>query len=138
MKHVKINNNQTMGMPRTCQDDKICTIHRVVSFDKVSVKGEGDKTVEKQVGKDLYHIPTKNEKTSKIEVNTLLKKGEYFPVINVIGPQQEFVKYKKPELQDAPIDTQIKIDLEKLLEANKDCLLKMKDKLAQLLSSKCQ
>ena len=120
MKHVKINNNQTMGMLRTCQDDKICTIHRIVSFDKVPVKGEGDKTVEKQVGKDLYHIPIRNEKTGKIEVNTLLKKGEYFPVINEIGPQQDFFKYKKPELQDASIDTQIKIDLEKLLEANKD------------------
>ena len=68
----------------------------------------------------MYHIPIRNEKTSKIEVKTLLKKGEYFPVINEIGPQQDFVKYKKPELQDAPIDTQIKIDLEKLLEANKD------------------
>ena len=43
MKHVKINNNQTMGMLRTCQDDKICTIHRIVSFDKVPVKGEGDR-----------------------------------------------------------------------------------------------
>ena len=68
----------------------------------------------------MYHIPTTNEKTGKIEVNTLLKKGEYFPVINEIGQQQESVKYKKPELQDSPIDTQIKIDLEKLLEANKD------------------
>ena len=38
MKHVNTNNNQTMGMPRTCQDDKICTIHRIVSFDKVPVK----------------------------------------------------------------------------------------------------
>ena len=42
-KHVKINNNQTTGMLRTCQDDKICTIHRIVSFDKAPVKGEGDK-----------------------------------------------------------------------------------------------
>ena len=120
MKHVKINNNQTMGMLRTCQDDKICTIHRIVSFDKVPVKGEGDKTVEKQVGKDLYHIPIRNEKTGKIEINTLLKKGEYFPVINEIGPQQDFVKYKKPELQDASIDKGIKTALEKLLEANQD------------------
>ena len=40
-------------MLRTCHDDKICTIHRIVSFDKVPVKGEGDKTIEKQVGKDL-------------------------------------------------------------------------------------
>ena len=120
MKHIKINSNQKMGMLRTCQDDKICTIHRIVSFDEVPVKGKGNKTVEKQVGKDLYHIPSRNEKTGRIEVNTLLKKGEYFPVINEIGPQQDFVKYKKPELQDAPIDTQIKIDLEKLPEAKKD------------------
>ena len=75
MKHIKINSNQAMGMLRTCHDDKICTIHRIVSFDKVPVKGEGDKTVEKQVGKDLYHIPSRNEKSGKTEVNTLLKKG---------------------------------------------------------------
>ena len=54
----------------------------------IPVKGEGYKTVEKQVGKDFYHIPTRNEKTGKIEVNTLLKKGEYFPVINEIRPRQ--------------------------------------------------
>ena len=78
MKHVKINNNQTMGMLRTCQDDKICTIQRIVPFDKVPVKEEGDKTVEKQVGKDFYHIPSRNEKTGKIEVNTLLKRGRIF------------------------------------------------------------
>ena len=78
MKHVKINNSQTMGMLRTCQEDKICKIHRIVFFDKVSVKGEGDKTVEKQVEKDLYRIPTRNEKTGKIEVNTLLKRENIF------------------------------------------------------------
>ena len=120
MKHVKINNNQTMGMLRTCKDDKIFAIHKKVSFDKVPVKGEGDKTVEKQVGTDLYHIPIRNERTGKIEVNTLLKRGEYFPVINEIGSQQDFVINKKPELQDAPIDKQIKTALEKLLEANQD------------------
>ena len=88
MKHIKINNNQIMGRLRPCQDDKICTIHRIVSFDKVPVTGEGDKTVEKQVGKDLYHTPTRNEKMGKIEVNTLLKKGAYFHVINEIWLQQ--------------------------------------------------
>ena len=34
------------------------------------------------------------------------------------GHKQDFVKYKKSELQDAPIDKQIKINLQKLLEAN--------------------
>ena len=56
----------------------------------------------------------------KLRLTPLLKKGRIFPVIKKIGPQQDFVKYKRPELQDAPIDTQIKIDLEKFLEANKD------------------
>ena len=42
------------------------------------MKGEEDKTEEKQVGKDLYHIPTRNEKTGKTEVNTLLKKENIF------------------------------------------------------------
>ena len=32
----------------------------------------------------------------------------------------EFVSYKKPELQDAPIDQKTKLDLEQLLEKNKD------------------
>ena len=44
------------------------TIHRIVSFDKVTVKGEGDKTEEKQVGEDLYHIPTRNEKMVKLKL----------------------------------------------------------------------
>ena len=65
MKYIKANNNQTMDMLRTCQDDKICTIHKIVIFDKVPVKWEGDKTEEKQVEKDLYLIPTRNEKTDK-------------------------------------------------------------------------
>ena len=64
MKHIKVNNNQTMDMLRTCQDDKICTIHKIVTFDKAPVKGEGDNTEEKQVEKD--HIPTRNEKTGII------------------------------------------------------------------------
>ena len=78
MKDVKINNNQTTGMLRTCQYDNICTIHKIVSFDKVPVTGEGDKTKEKQIEMDLYHIPTRNEKTGKTEANTLLKRENIF------------------------------------------------------------
>ena len=62
MKYIKGNNNKT-----TCQDDKICTIHKIFTLGKVPVKGEGDKTEEKQVEKDLYHIPTRNVKTAKTE-----------------------------------------------------------------------
>ena len=73
-----------------------------------------------KVEKSLYHIPTRNKKTGKIEVNTLLKK-DISPVthINELGPQQDFVNYNKPALQDAPIDKQTKADLDKLLDNNK-------------------
>ena len=37
-----------------------------------------------------------------------------------LGHSKILLNTKKPELQEAPIDKQIKIDLEKLLEANKD------------------
>ena len=36
--------------------------------------------------------------------------------INKIGPQQDFVEYKKPELQDATINRQVTLDLDKLLK----------------------
>ena len=36
----------------------------------------------------------------------------------------EFVSHKKPELQDAPIDQKKKLDLEQLLEKNKDAFAK--------------
>ena len=61
-----------------------------------------------KVEKSLYHIPTRNKKTGKIEVNTLLK-YDLSPVthFNELGPQ-DFVNYNKPALQDAPIDKQTK------------------------------
>ena len=40
--------------------------------------------------------------------------------INELGPQQDFVNYNKPALQDAPIDKQTKADLDTLLDNNKD------------------
>ena len=72
--------------------------------------------------KPLSH-PTWNKKTGKIEVNTLLKK-DLFPVthINELGPQQDFVNYNRPALQDAPIDKQTKADLDTLLNNHKDAL----------------
>ena len=35
--------------------------------------------------------------------------------------EEEFMSYKKPKLQDAPIDQRTKQELEQLLERNKDC-----------------
>ena len=40
--------------------------------------------------------------------------------INELGPQQDFVNYNKPALQDAPIGKQTKADLDTLLNNNKD------------------
>ena len=74
-----------------------------------------------KVEKSLYHIPTRNKKTGKIEVNKLFK-NYLSPVthINELGSQQDFVNYNKPALQDAPIDKKTKADLDKLLDNNKD------------------
>ena len=74
--------------------------------------------------KQLHHIPSRNIKTGLIEVNTLMK--DYLsPVtrINEKGPQEDFVEHSKPELKDAPIDRQTRLDLEKLLKANEDAFV---------------
>ena len=74
-----------------------------------------------KVEKSLYHIPTRNKKTGKSEINTLLKK-DLSPVthINELGPQQDFVNYNKPPLKDTLIDKKTKADLDKLLDNSKD------------------
>ena len=110
-----------MGMLKTCEEDQICTIHRVVTFVQKPVKENEVNSEFQKVEKSLYHIPTRNKKTGKIEVNTLLKK-DLSPVthINELGPQQDFVNHNKSALQDVPIDKQTKADLDTLLNNNKD------------------
>ena len=41
-------------------------------------------------------------------------------IINEVGPQEDFVKYQKPRLQDASVDAKVLWDLEQLLEENPD------------------
>ena len=76
-----------MGMLKTCKEDQIFTIHKVVTFEQRPVKEKEIKSEFQKVEKSLYHIPTRNKKTGKIEVNTLLKK-DLSPVthINELGP----------------------------------------------------
>ena len=53
---------------------------------------------------------------------TLLK--DEVPKINKITDtalEEDFVSYQKPQLQDAPIDQKINLELEELLIRNKDC-----------------
>ena len=38
--------------------------------------------------------------------------------MNELGPQEDFVKYQKPRLQDVPHDAKVLQDLEQLLEEN--------------------
>ena len=37
-----------------------------------------------------------------------------------VGPQQDIVEHKKPQMQDVPIDRKTKLDIGKLFEENKD------------------
>ena len=118
-------------MLRTCEEEQICTIHKITSFHSSEIgsrpryqyydNGEEYPRLIKEKTQKLYHIPTWNAKTGKVDVNTLMR-DEHSTGIDIyeIGPQQDFVEYKKPQLEDAPIDTKTKLDLEKLFEANKD------------------
>ena len=71
------------------------------------------------VTKDFYQIPTRN-KHGEIEVLTVLK--DNISTVNKITDTalDEFVSHKKSELQNAPINQKTKLDLEQLLEKNKD------------------
>ena len=56
----------------------------------------------------------------RLDVNTLPRK-DFHPVqVNKVGPQHDFVHYRKPSLLDAPVNKQTKHDLERLLEVNHD------------------
>ena len=85
-KHIKVTKGHTMGMLKPCEEDQICTIHRVVTFQQKPVKEKEVKSKFQKVEKSLQHILTRNRKTGKIEVNTLLKK-DLSPIthINELG-----------------------------------------------------
>ena len=69
---------------------------------------------------NFYYVPTRNPKMGTLEVNTLPRK-DFQPVqVNEVGPQHDFVHYRKPSLLDAPVNKQTKHDLERLLEVNHD------------------
>ena len=43
-KHIKVNNNQAMGMLPSCEENQICTVHKIVTFDKNPRKRRDDKS----------------------------------------------------------------------------------------------
>ena len=134
-KHVKINNNQTLGMLRSCQNEQICSLHEIVTFEPIPQRGEREETktetkdnsskddpdTKTKVVKrkaDLYYVPIQNKKAGKMEYNTLPKNDFHTIQVNEAGPQQDYVSYKKPCLADAAIDKKTRLDLEELLQEN--------------------
>ena len=114
-RHIKIHSNQTMGMLHSCEDSQICTIHEIVTFDRNPRKGRDGRS-----DLVLYHVPTRNPRTGRLEVSTLPKKDFYLVQINEVGAQHDYVHYRKPSLLDTPVNKQTIQDLERLLEENHD------------------
>ena len=117
-RHIKIHSNQTMGMLHSCEDSQIFTIHEIVTFEKNLRKGRDGKS-----DPDLYHVPTRNPRMDRLEVNTLPTKDLYPVQINEVGPQHDYVHYRKPSFLDVPVDKQTRNDLERLLEENHDAFV---------------
>ena len=117
-RHIKIHSNHTMGMLCSCEDSQICTIHEIVMFDKDPRKGRDGKP-----DPDLYHVPTRNPRMGRLEVNTHLKKDFYHVQVNEVGPQHDYVHYRKPSLLDALVNRQTRHELERLLEENHDAFV---------------
>ena len=79
-KHIKVNKGQTIGMLRTCEEDQICTIHKIATFHSSEIgsrprhqhydNGKECQRLIKEKTQRLYHIPTWNAKTGKVELNT--------------------------------------------------------------------
>ena len=105
-------------MLHSCEDSQICTIYEIVMFDKSPRKGRDGKS-----NPDLDHVPTRNPRMGRLEVNILLKKDFYPVQINEVVPQHDYVHYRKPSLLDALVDTQTRHDLERLLEENHDAFV---------------
>ena len=109
-KTVKIRKNTNMGLLKSCMQEQICTIHEIITFETPKGKTEPEK-----VKKNLYSIPFRT-KSGEIVINTVTMKEEID--INEIGPQEDFVKFVKPKLQNAPVNAKVLKDLEDLLNEN--------------------
>ena len=80
-------------------------------FDKNPRKGRDGKS-----DPVLYYVPMRNPRIGRLEVNTLQKKDFYPVQMNEVGPQHNYVHYRRPSLLDAPVNKQTRHDLERLLE----------------------
>ena len=60
-RHIKIHSNQTLGMLCSCEDSQICTIHKIVTFDRNPRKGRGSKSDPDPTKGNLYCISKKSK-----------------------------------------------------------------------------
>ena len=61
-RHIKIHSNQTMGMLQSCEDGQICSIHKIMSFDRYPKEGRYDTPHPDTTRGNLYYVPTRNPK----------------------------------------------------------------------------
>ena len=123
-RHIKIHSNQTIGKLHSCEDSEICTLHEIVMLNQNPREGRDGKYNPDPTKGNLYYVPTRNPRMGILEVNTLPKK-DFCPVqINEVGPQHDYVHYRKPSLLDAPVNKQTRHDLERLLEENHNAFVK--------------
>ena len=116
-RHIKINYGQIMGMLKSCNEDNICTIHKIAIFQLTS-----EDTKPQLVEKEMYCVPIRNLKTGKLRLTLSLKRMNLFILLKQRGKDlpEDFVTYKKPRLRDAPVNSRILQDLEQLLTENKE------------------
>ena len=60
--HIKVAKNQTLGMLKSCEQEQIHTIHRLVTFEHTQIRGEG-----------VTPIETKQPSTGKLKGRTVAK-----------------------------------------------------------------
>ena len=89
-RHIKIHSNQNMGMLHSCEDSQICTVLEIVTFDNNPRKGKDGKS-----DPGLYHVPSRNQRMGRLEVNRLPKKDFYPVQVNKVGPQHDYMHYRK-------------------------------------------
>ena len=109
-----------MGMLRSWEDSQIYTICEIVSFDRNPREGRDDSSNPGNTEGNLYYVPTRNPRTGRLEVNTLTWKNFYPVQVNEVGPQHDYVHYRKPSLLDALVNEQSRDNLERLLVVNHD------------------
>ena len=103
-RHINIQSNQTMGILHSCEDSQTCMIHEIVTFDRNPRKGRDGKFDQDPTKGNLYYVPTRNPRMGRLEVNTLPKKDFYPVKINKVGPQHNYVQYRKRSLLGALVN----------------------------------